>query len=67
MALLLELALVDGINKASDPLQSCSVNNLIELLPIVSGDCCGIELDNLIKCSLQGIVNSVNFFSSSFV
>ncbi|KAJ9147476.1 hypothetical protein P3X46_029633 [Hevea brasiliensis] len=53
--LLMELALVDGIDKASGPSQSCSVNSLLELLPMDSGDCCSTELESHIKCSLQGV------------
>lgn len=60
MLLLMELALVDGIDKASDPSHSCSINSLLELLPMDSGDCCNTELESYIKCSLQGTVYSVN-------
>ncbi|XP_048230333.1 auxin transport protein BIG [Ricinus communis] len=52
--LLLELALVDGIDKLSDPSQFCSVNCLLELLPKDSDDHCSIELENHINCRLQG-------------
>ncbi len=56
---LLEIALVDGMDKVSDTLQSCSVNSLVDLLPMVA-DCCGVDLDNHVKCSLQGISGIVN-------
>jgi hypothetical protein len=42
-------------------LQSCSENSILEL-PMVSGDCCGIELDDHIKCSLQGILSSTQLY-----
>uniref|UniRef100_A0A6N2MZV9 Auxin transport protein BIG n=1 Tax=Salix viminalis TaxID=40686 RepID=A0A6N2MZV9_SALVM len=52
MAVLMELALVDGVDKVTNTLQSCSENSILEL-PMVSGDCRGMELDDHIKCSLQ--------------
>lgn len=58
MAVLMELALVDGVDKVTNTLQSCSENSILEL-PMVSGDCCGIELDDHIKCSLQGVGCSI--------
>lgn len=56
---LLEIALVDGVDKVSDTLQPCSINSLVDLLPKVA-DCCGIDLENHVKCSLQGISDIVN-------
>jgi E3 ubiquitin-protein ligase UBR4 len=61
MAVLMELALVDGVDKVTNTLQSCSENSILEL-PMVSGDCCGIELDDHIKCSLQGILSSMQLY-----
>ncbi|KAF3945345.1 hypothetical protein CMV_028261 [Castanea mollissima] len=55
---LLEIALVDGVDKVSDTLQPCSINSLVDLLPTVA-DCCGIDLENHVKCSLQGTSCSV--------
>ncbi|KAJ6369826.1 hypothetical protein OIU76_028138 [Salix suchowensis] len=58
MAVLMELALVDGVDKVTNTLQSCSENSILEL-PMVSGDCRGMELDDHIKCSLQGVGCSI--------
>ncbi|KAG6720767.1 hypothetical protein I3842_03G077400 [Carya illinoinensis] len=52
---LLEIALVDGMDKESDTMLHCSVNSLADLLSMVSGNCGGIDLHNHNKCSLQGI------------
>lgn len=66
MAVLMELALVDGVDKVTYTLQSCSENSILEL-PMVSGDCRGMELDDHIKCSLQGILSSMHFYIYIFV
>ncbi|KAF5725427.1 auxin transport protein BIG isoform X1 [Tripterygium wilfordii] len=52
---LLEISLVEGMDKAFDLLRPSSISFLLDLLPMVSSDCDGIELDNHIKCSLQGV------------
>ncbi|XP_022771848.1 auxin transport protein BIG-like isoform X2 [Durio zibethinus] len=52
---LLEIILGDGTDKVVDSLQPASVNSLVDLLPVVSSNSCGIELDDLIKCGLQGV------------
>ncbi|EOY03818.1 Auxin transport protein (BIG) isoform 1 [Theobroma cacao] len=54
MIQLLEIILGDGTEKIVDSLQPASVNSLVDLLPIVSSNSGGIELDDLIKCGLQG-------------
>ncbi|XP_020540052.1 auxin transport protein BIG isoform X2 [Jatropha curcas] len=51
--LLMELALVDGIDKVSVPSQSSSVDSLLELLPKASDDSCSTELECHMKCGLQ--------------
>ncbi|WCJ25516.1 auxin transport protein (BIG) [Euphorbia peplus] len=55
VVLLMELALMGGIDEVPDSCRSCSLNTLLELLPMVSGDCCSIQLESHIKCSLQGV------------
>ncbi|XWS75634.1 hypothetical protein CRYUN_Cryun01aG0107800 [Craigia yunnanensis] len=55
MIQLLEIILGDGTDKVVDSLQPASVNSLVDLLPIVSSNSRGIELDDLIKCGLQGL------------
>ncbi|KAK8606644.1 hypothetical protein V6N13_052411 [Hibiscus sabdariffa] len=55
MIQLLEIILGGGTEKIVDFLQPASVNSLVDLLPIVSGNVDGVELDNNIKCGLQGI------------
>ncbi|XP_022727915.1 auxin transport protein BIG-like isoform X2 [Durio zibethinus] len=55
MIQLLEIILGDGTDKVVDSLQPASVNSLVDLLPIVSRNSGGIELDDHIKCGLQGI------------
>ncbi|CAN0876126.1 Auxin transport protein BIG [Linum grandiflorum] len=50
--LLMELALVKGIDKLPD--QSCSLNCMLELLPVVSGSSYDVQFDMHMKCSLQG-------------
>ncbi|CAN1826681.1 Auxin transport protein BIG [Linum perenne] len=49
---LLEFALVKGVDKVSD--QSCSLNCMLELLPVVSGSYCDVQFDMHMKCNLQG-------------
>ncbi|XVF71321.1 hypothetical protein PTKIN_Ptkin12aG0027900 [Pterospermum kingtungense] len=55
MIQLLEIILGDGTDKVVDSLQPASVNSLVDLLPIVSSNSHGTELDDLIKCGLQGV------------
>ncbi|XVF20872.1 hypothetical protein REPUB_Repub12eG0040500 [Reevesia pubescens] len=55
MIQLLEIILGGGTDKVVDTLQPASVNSLVDLLPIVSSNSRGIELDDLIKCGLQGV------------
>ncbi|KAK2663188.1 hypothetical protein Ddye_001762 [Dipteronia dyeriana] len=54
---LLEIVLVDGTDRVFEQLELCSVNCLVELLPVVSSDCGIILLDDSLKCSLQGGVS----------
>lgn len=62
---LLEIALVDGLNKEPDQLQPCSVNALVESLP-VSGDVFGdFLLDNHSRCDLRGIAATFIYKSTS--
>lgn len=64
MVQLLEIALLDGLNKEPDQLQPCSVNALVESLP-VSGDVFGdFELDNHSRCDLRGIAATFIFKST---
>ncbi|KAJ4973760.1 hypothetical protein NE237_006934 [Protea cynaroides] len=49
---LLELALVDGMNKEPDTSEPCSASSLVESLPVVKSGV--VELDYLTRCSLQG-------------
>lgn len=59
---LLETALIDGrTDKVSEPFQSFPVDSLVDLLPLVTGNSGGLDFDNRVKCSLQGI------FLSSFL
>ncbi|KAJ8751615.1 hypothetical protein K2173_025768 [Erythroxylum novogranatense] len=53
--LFLEFALLSRIDRAYDRPSSCSVNSLLELLPIISGDSCNFEVDKLVKCRFQGV------------
>ncbi|XWS47517.1 hypothetical protein CRYUN_Cryun14cG0159200 [Craigia yunnanensis] len=53
MIQLLEIILGDGTDKVVDSLQPASVNSLVDLLPIVSSNSGGIELDDHMKCGLQ--------------
>ncbi|GMI69029.1 BIG, LOW PHOSPHATE-RESISTANT ROOT 1, DARK OVER-EXPRESSION OF CAB 1, TRANSPORT INHIBITOR RESPONSE 3 [Hibiscus trionum] len=55
MIQLLEIILGGGTDKIVDFLQPASVNSLVDLLPTVSSNLDGIELDDNIKCGLQGI------------
>ena len=59
MVQLLETALVDGISKVPEALQPSSVNSLFDMLPVVTSNSGDIEIDDRIKCSLQGIYSSV--------
>ncbi|OVA16901.1 zinc finger protein [Macleaya cordata] len=54
---LLEIALVGGMDKESEGTKPCTVNNLVELLPIVPVKSAGVELDKHIKCSMQEGIN----------
>lgn len=51
---LLEIALVDEMDKTPDTLQPCSVDSLVDLLPSITSSSCGNEFDNHIKCGPQG-------------
>lgn len=53
MLQLLEIAFVEGTDRVFE-LEHYSVNSLVELLPMDFIDSGDIELDNCIKCSLQG-------------
>ncbi|XVF31619.1 hypothetical protein REPUB_Repub17cG0006900 [Reevesia pubescens] len=55
MIQLLEIILGNGTDKVVDSLLPASVNSLVDLLPIVASNSHGIELDDLIKCGLQGV------------
>ncbi|KAH0969527.1 hypothetical protein GBA52_028612 [Prunus armeniaca] len=55
MMQLLEIALVDKMDKAPDTLQPCSVDSLVDLLPSVTSSSCGNEFDNHTKCGPQGV------------
>lgn len=55
MIQLLEIILGGGTDKIVDSLQPASVNSLVDLLPTVSSNSGSIELDDDIKCGLQGI------------
>ncbi|XP_008230303.1 PREDICTED: auxin transport protein BIG [Prunus mume] len=55
MVQLLEIALVDEMDKAPDTLQPCSVDSLVDLLPSATSSSCGNEFDNHIKCGPQGV------------
>ncbi|GAV60100.1 ZZ domain-containing protein/E3_UbLigase_R4 domain-containing protein [Cephalotus follicularis] len=52
---LLEIAVVDGMDKVAETLQPDSVNRIVELLPMVSDNFGGINLDNHIKCNIEGV------------
>lgn len=54
MLQLLEIAFVEGTDRVFEQLELNSVNSLVELLPMDFIDSGDIELDNCIKCSLQG-------------
>ncbi|KAJ0099623.1 hypothetical protein Patl1_21605 [Pistacia atlantica] len=54
MLQLLEIALVDGMDRVFEQLQLYSVSSLVELLPKDFSDSGDVVLDNRIKCSLQG-------------
>ncbi|KAF9624456.1 hypothetical protein IFM89_011464 [Coptis chinensis] len=51
---LLEMALVDGVDKCFEALEPCVADTLEESLPTVSFKTDGLELDSHIECSLQG-------------
>lgn len=59
MVQLLETALIDGTIKVPEAVQPSSVNSLLDMLPVLVGNSGGIEFDNRIKCSLQGICFSL--------
>lgn len=64
----LETALVDASDKVSDPLQPCSIESLVDILPLVTGNYGGIDIENRIRCSRQGIfLFSPSSFGYSFV
>ncbi|KAJ4833094.1 hypothetical protein Tsubulata_001074 [Turnera subulata] len=54
VVLLLELLLVPGGDKVSDSLPSCSLDSLLELLPVASDDSREPELDHHVICNLHG-------------
>lgn len=54
MVQLLEMALINRMDKTPDVLQPCSVDSLVDLLPSVTRSSCGNDLDNYIKCGPQG-------------
>lgn len=54
MMQLLEIALVDEMDKALDTLQPCSVDSLVDLLPSITSSSCGNEFDNHTICGPQG-------------
>ena len=56
----------DGADKVVDSLQPASVNSLVDLLPIVSSNSGSIQLDDHIKCGLQGIFHSCIFLFTYF-
>ncbi|KAF8389895.1 hypothetical protein HHK36_024413 [Tetracentron sinense] len=51
---LLEIALIDGMDKEYDTSQPCPMSTLIDSFPIAVKTAV-VELDNHIKCNLQGI------------
>ncbi|BBH00253.1 hypothetical protein Prudu_010193 [Prunus dulcis] len=55
MMQLLEIALVDELDKAPDTLPPCSVDSLVDLLPSLTSGSCGNEFDNHTKCGPQGV------------
>ncbi|KAM1666136.1 hypothetical protein ACFX1X_045806 [Malus domestica] len=55
MVHLLEMALIDGMDKTPGTLQPCSVDSLVDLLPSVTHNSCGNDLDNHNKCGPQGV------------
>lgn len=54
MVQLLEMALINRMDKTPDALQPCSVDSLVDLLTSVTCSSCGNDLDNYIKCGPQG-------------
>lgn len=59
MVQLLEISLVDGVDKAPEARQPFSLDSLADLSLSVTGSSSGSEFDNYIKCGPQGI-----FFSN---
>lgn len=55
MLQILEIALVDGVDKESDLSQSCSMNTHIDSFQIFAAVNGSIELQDHMKCMLQGI------------
>lgn len=55
MLQILEIALVDGMDKESDLSQSCSANTLIDSFQIFAAVKGSIDLQDHMKCMLQGI------------
>ncbi|TQD82010.1 hypothetical protein C1H46_032473 [Malus baccata] len=55
MVQLLEMALINRMDKTPDELRPCSVDSLVDLLPTVTRSSCGNDLDNYIKCGPQGV------------
>ncbi|KAB2613738.1 auxin transport protein BIG-like [Pyrus ussuriensis x Pyrus communis] len=55
MVHLLEMALIDGMDKTPGALRPCSVDSLVDLLPSVTHNSCGNDLDNHNKCGPQGV------------
>lgn len=55
MVQLLEISLVDGVDKAPEARQPFSLDSLADLSLSVTGSSSGSEFDNYIKCGPQGI------------
>lgn len=55
MVQLLEISLVDGVDKAPEAWQPFSLDSLADLSLSVTGSSSGSEFDNYIKCGPQGI------------
>lgn len=67
MVQVLETALIDGTNKVPEAVQPSLVNSLLDMSPLVVGSSGGIEFDNSIKCSVQGIFFLPVFFVDGIV
>lgn len=56
MVHLLEAALLDETGKASEPLQSCSIESLVDILPMASDDSGCMHFGDHINGSSQGTI-----------